>query len=45
MERSAIVTKNQIKRGLRTLGMKKGDVVCVHSSLSGFGYVEGGAES
>jgi len=37
------VTKEDIKAGLRQLGLKKGDVVGVHSSLSSFGYVEGGA--
>ena len=39
------VTTEDIKRGLRELGLKRGDVVGVHSSLSGFGYVEGGADS
>ncbi len=39
------VTKEDIKAGLRKLGLKKGDNVCVHSSLSSFGYVEGGADT
>jgi len=39
------VTKEDIKRGLRKLGLKKGDVIGVHSSLSSFGYVEGGADA
>jgi len=39
------VTKEDIKRGLRNLGLKRGDVVVVHSSLSSFGYVEGGADA
>lgn len=39
------VTKEDIERGLRKLGLKKGDVLCVHSSLSSFGYVEGGADA
>jgi len=39
------VTKEDIKRGLETLGLKNGDSVGVHSSLSSFGYVEGGANA
>jgi len=39
------VTKEDIKRGLRQLGLKRGDVVGVHSSLSSFGFVEGGADT
>ena len=39
------VTKEDIKRGLRKLGLKKGDIVGVHSSLSSLGYVEGGADA
>jgi len=39
------VTKEDIKRGLRQLGLKRGDVIGVHSSLSSFGYVEGGADA
>lgn len=39
------VTKEDIKRGLKRLGLKRVDVVGVHSSLSSFGYVEGGADS
>jgi len=39
------VTKEQIKTGLRQLGLKKGDIIGVHSSLSSFGYVEGGADT
>ncbi|MBS7633995.1 AAC(3) family N-acetyltransferase [Candidatus Bathyarchaeota archaeon] len=34
-----------MKRGLQQLGPKKGDIVIVHSSLSSFGFVEGGAET
>jgi aminoglycoside 3-N-acetyltransferase len=37
------VTREDIKAGLRKLGLKKGDSVGVHSSLSSFGFVEGGA--
>jgi len=32
-------------RGLRELGIGRGEVLMVHSSLSSFGYVEGGAET
>jgi len=39
------VSKNDIEAGLRKLGLKKGDLVGVHSSLSSFGYVEGGADA
>ncbi len=39
------VTKEDIKAGLIRLGLKKGDTVGVHSSLSSFGYVEGGADT
>jgi aminoglycoside 3-N-acetyltransferase len=39
------ITKKEIKDGLRRLGLKKGDTVIVHSSLSSVGQVEGGAET
>lgn len=39
------VAKEDIKAGLRKLGLKKGDIVGVHSSLSSFGVVEGGADA
>jgi len=39
------VTKEDIKRGLRRLGLKRGAAVGVHSSLSSFGYVAGGADA
>lgn len=39
------VTKDDILAGLRTLGLRGGEVVLVHSSLSRFGRVEGGAEA
>ncbi len=39
------VTREDIADGLRGLGVKEGDVLLVHSSLSRFGYVEGGAEA
>lgn len=39
------VNQTEIVNGLKGLGLKYGDVVFVHSSLSSFGYVEGGAET
>jgi len=39
------VTKEDIKNGLRELGLSEGDIVGVHSSLSSFGYVEAGTEA
>ncbi|MCD6221133.1 AAC(3) family N-acetyltransferase [bacterium] len=40
-----IVKKEQIIRGLERLGLNRGDMVLVHSSLSSIGYVEGGADA
>lgn len=40
-----LVTKEGIVKGLRKLGLKPGDVVLVHSSLSSLGIVVGGAEA
>jgi len=39
------VSKDDIEAGLRKLGLKKGDLIGVHSSLSSFGYVEDGADA
>ncbi len=39
------VDQTEIVNGLKELGLKSGSVVFVHSSLSSFGYVEGGAET
>lgn len=39
------LTKQDIKKGLRELGLGDGDIVGVHSSLGSFGYVEGGADA
>jgi len=39
------VSKEDIEIALRELGLKKGDIVGVHSSLSSFGYVDGGADA
>ncbi|WP_347246334.1 AAC(3) family N-acetyltransferase, partial [Thermogutta sp.] len=40
-----MVTKQHIIDGLRELGLRAGDTVVVHSSLSSFGKVQGGAET
>ncbi|MDD3725871.1 MAG: AAC(3) family N-acetyltransferase [Candidatus Ratteibacteria bacterium] len=40
-----MITKENIKAGLKKIGLKKGDSVIVHSSLSSIGMVEGGAET
>jgi len=40
-----LVTGKDIEEGLRDLGLKSGDIVLVHSSLSSFGRVEGGADA
>ncbi len=42
---STTVTKEDIKDGLRQLGIQPGCILGVHSSLSSFGHVEGGAEA
>ena len=39
------VTQRDIVRGLRAVGLEAGASALVHSSLSSFGYVEGGAEA
>lgn len=38
-------TRERLVRDFRALGLRDGDVVLVHSSLSGLGWVEGGAET
>lgn len=38
------VTKEEIINDLKKLGLREGDIVLVHSSLSSIGYVEGGAD-
>ena len=40
-----LVTRADIVAGLRAIGLQPGDLVQVHSSLSAFGYVEGGADA
>ncbi len=39
------LTRTEIEAGLRQLGLTRGDAVEVHSSLSSFGWVEGGAST
>jgi len=39
------VCKEDIQASLRELGLKKGDIVGVHSSLSSLGHMEGGADA
>lgn len=41
----AYVTRDDIVAGLREIGLRPGDLVQVHSSLSALGYVEGGPEA
>ena len=39
------VTLDDLIEGLRRVGIHEGDTIFCHSSLSKFGYVEGGAET
>ena len=39
------LNREQIGASLRTLGLKAGDILFVHSSLSSIGYVDGGADT
>lgn len=43
--RAVRVTRTDIVSGLRSMGVRGGDLIQVHSSLSSFGFVEGGAEA
>lgn len=45
MKEKLHITGADIHKGLIELGLKRGSIVFVHSSLSKFGYVEGGADS
>lgn len=38
-----VVTKEQLVRDMRAMGIQKGDLLMVHSSLSKMGYIENGA--
>lgn len=40
-----VVSKDAIAGGLRELGIRQGDCLFAHSSLSAFGHVDGGAEA
>lgn len=42
---NSAITKQDIISGLLDLGLKSGDEIEVHSSLSSFGYVMGGTET
>ena len=39
------ISKEQLKRDLKKIGLKEGDIVLVHSSLSNIGFVDGGANT
>ena len=43
--REPAVSRVEIRDGLLSMGIDPGDVVLVHSSLSAFGYVDGGADA
>lgn len=45
MNTTARVTQSDIARGLDALGIRRGEVVYGHSSLSAFGHVDGGADA
>ena len=40
-----MITKQEIAAGLEKMGLTSGDIVLLHSSLSSFGKVDGGAEA
>jgi len=44
-ESKPVVRRQMIGDGLRALGLGAGDLVVVHSSLSSFGWVDGGADA
>ena len=39
-----MVTRKDVEKAVRDLGIKEGDVVLVHSSFKSMGHVVGGAE-
>ncbi|MBC7327483.1 AAC(3) family N-acetyltransferase [bacterium] len=44
-DEKTIVNRKMLLKGFEELGIEKGDIVFVHSSLSSFGYVEDGAKA
>lgn len=44
-QNKAVLTKEMIVRSLKETGVCEGDVLLVHSSQSGLGYIEGGADT
>ncbi len=44
-ESKPVIGRQTIQDGLRGLGLGAGDLVVVHSSLSSFGWVDGGADA
>ena len=45
METRKLVTPDNIATGLKDIGVRKGQAIMVHTSLSSLGYVCGGAQS
>lgn len=45
MEKRKLVTPDDMKTALKDLGVRKGQAIMVHTSLSSLGYVRGGAQS
>ena len=45
MEKRKLVTPDDMKTALKDLGVRKGQAIMVHISLSSLGYVCGGAQS
>lgn len=45
MEKRKLVTPNDIKTALKDIGVREGQAIMVHTSLSSLGYVCGGAQS
>ena len=39
------VTRKELLLKLKKIGLKRGDVVYIHSSISSFGYIQGGADA
>ena len=44
MSKRTIILKPDLLQGLQRIGIKKGQSIMVHTSLSSFGYVCGGAQ-